>query len=105
MSLVYPSPALLPEALREPEPGPLELVERWSVAWDDRDGTVDAVLVRSGRERTLPARSPVHAYTGRAATLVVRVEDALGREHRLVCRLERVRAGLQVAEARAETGG
>lgn len=105
VSLSYPSLALLPEALREPVPGPLELVERWSVAWNDRDGTVDAVLLRAGRERALPVRSPVHAYGGRAATLVVRVEDALGREHRLACRLERARGGWRVADARAEAGG
>lgn len=105
VSLRYPTPTLLPEALREPVPAPLELVERWSVAWDERDGMVDAVLLRSGRERGLPTRSPVHAYAGRAATLVVRVEDALAREHRLVCRLARARGGFRVAEARAEAGG
>lgn len=105
VSLAYPSPALLPATLREPPLEPLALVERWSVSWDDRGATADVVLVRSARERGLPTRSPAHAYAGRAATLVVRVEDALGREHRLVCRLGCTRGRWCVSEARAETDG
>jgi hypothetical protein len=105
VSLRYPTAALLPAALREPAPGPLELVERWSVSWnDDGGGNVDVVLGRFGRERALATRSPVHRYDGKgAATLVVRVDDALHREHRLVCRLVRSRGRpLRVSEARAE---
>jgi DNA modification methylase len=105
VDLAQPSPELLPAELRDPPLGPLALVERWSVTWDERDGTTDVVLARAGRERVLPTRSPAHAYAGRAATLVVRVEDALGREHRLWCRLACARGRWQVAQARAETDG
>jgi DNA modification methylase len=105
VSLAYPSVALLPEVLREPTPGPLALVERWAVTWDDDgSGTVDVVLGRFDRERGLAIRSPAHAYEGRAATLVVRVEDALHREHRLRCRLVRSRNRWSVSQARAEAG-
>lgn len=104
VGLVYRSAALLPAVLREPPLGSLELVERWSVAWDDRDATADVVLGRVGRARALPTLTAAHAYAGRSAQLRVRVEDALGREHRLWCRLERARRAWRVAEARAEAG-
>lgn len=105
VSLAYPSPELLPATLREPPLEPLELVERWSVSWDDRDGTADVTLGRFARDRALPTRSPAHAYAGRSAQLVVRVADALGREHRLGCRLVRTRGRWHVTEARTEAGG
>ncbi len=105
VSLQYPTPALLPAVLRERSSDPLELVERWSVSWDDRgDHAVDVVLGRFDRTRTLPPRSPAHAYAGRTATLVVRVEDVLHREHRLVCALVRARGRWSVVRARAEAG-
>ncbi|MCX4241062.1 DNA methyltransferase [Paraliomyxa miuraensis] len=105
LSLAYPTPALLPLALREPPPGPLELVERWAVTWnDDGSARVDEVLGRFDRERTLPTRSSAHVCSGRTATVVVRVEDALHREHRLRIRVVRGRRGWGVDQAHAEAG-
>nr|MCH9688249.1 site-specific DNA-methyltransferase [Deltaproteobacteria bacterium] len=103
VALVYPHEDRLPVALPEGPRGALDLVERWSVTWNEQgQRPVDDVLGRFDRARVLPHETPIHRYRGRSARLVVRVDDALHREHRLVCMLTRGTAGWTVEAAHAE---
>jgi len=101
-------PQLLPESLRDATLGSTDLVEWWSIAWADADADVEldagVVLGRFDKTRTLPLRGPAHELGARPARLTVRVHDALHREYRVICRLERARGRICVARARVEIG-